>query len=392
MVGEMIAPAIRAPIRLGAGLRGALVCSTLVMWTAQCSATTGPQSDPTARVVWHEDGNARLAPAADDSMAFFASSDHRVLAYDKLTGAPRWASNTDSDPRDFQPGDRLLVVGEFVIYPDFDVYAFRRKTGARAWKFSRPGGMGAGFYTPTSDGTRVYAGSQAGTLFALRVTDGSLAWEANVATEASITKVFSPVIDGDLVFASVQRSTTPFTGGIVAVDASTGILRWRREFTSVNPGGASGCNKRSAVSGDLVMVSAGDGRVYALNRNTGATVWVTDAPFELSGRDDIRPILVVGNTLLVGSTENLLVGLDIASGMRKWTTQPKLGSTLWEHATDGAIVYVFAGVSIAAINPVTGALVWRTTPLEVAEFSAPPAVQGSLLFAGGFQGYYALRK
>jgi len=266
------------------------------------------------------------------------------------------------------------------------------ENGGACLKFARPGGTGAGFYITSSDGTRIYAGSQAGRVFAIQATDGALLWESIVATDANPTKVFNPVVDGDLVFASVQRSTNPLTGGIVAVDAATGALRWRREFTSVNPGRASGCNTRPAVSGQLVIVSAGDGRVYALDRSTGATVWVTDAPPELSGRDDIRPTVVVGNTLVVGSTADMLVGLDIANGTRKWTTSLKLGSFIWQHATDGTTAYVFSDISIAAINPVSGALIWSATPQNLAEFFTPPAVSGSLVFAGGPKGYYALRK
>ena len=83
-----------------------------------------------------------------------------------------------------------------------------------------------------------------------------------------------PVISNGFLFTSVNES-------VARTSLKTGVTSWRRDPLPVDGGRVEGENIEMAVSGGLVIVtmldctshSAPFGTVYALNANTGATVW-----------------------------------------------------------------------------------------------------------------------
>src|SRR3989442_3159258 len=77
---------------------------------------------------WHVEGDVTTAPAVDDSSVFAAVGPHILVSVSKETGTERWRSATgETYP---SPGGRnVLVIGAVVVYADYGLYAFDRRTG-----------------------------------------------------------------------------------------------------------------------------------------------------------------------------------------------------------------------------------------------------------------------
>lgn len=77
-------------------------------------------------------------------------------------------------------------------------------------------------------------------------------------------------------------------GGIAAVDAATGRIRWKRSFPTINSGAAT-------IADDVVFTSTYDGTIYALSTKTGAVLWRTRAPAAVNSFPAVtRTMLIVG--------------------------------------------------------------------------------------------------
>src|SRR6476661_14048 len=216
-----------------------LVASTVLA----CGEPSGPGSSD--RVVWKVPGGSVAAPATSNGSVYFLTVNHALLALDAGTGAKRWESIAGSGTG-FPRGKNLLIVGENVIVPDEAVYAFDRATGARGWVFQPASGDMPGRFLIASDGARVYTGSPAGFAYALDPATGSAIWTTELASDNN-TVVYSPAVDGGLVVVTLRHFTNPTTGGVVALDAVTGAIRWQRNFVPTGPGQGSGSYGRVAL-------------------------------------------------------------------------------------------------------------------------------------------------
>jgi glucose dehydrogenase len=80
----------------------------------------------------------------------------------------------------------------------------------------------------------------------------------------------------------------PASGGLAAVDAATGSIRWKHTFKSIDAGAAT-------IANNVVFTSTFDGSIYALSTKTGATLWHTTAPTGINSFPAVtRTMLIVG--------------------------------------------------------------------------------------------------
>lgn len=73
------------------------------------------------------------------------------------------------------------------------------------------------------------------------------------------------------------------SGGLAAVVAATGHVRWEHRLPTLDSG-----------AGDVVFTSTYDGMIYALSTKTGATLWRTKAPGGNSFPAVTKTMLIVG--------------------------------------------------------------------------------------------------
>jgi outer membrane protein assembly factor BamB len=172
-------------------------------------------------------------PAASGDTLFLGGATGWAAAVDARTGAELWG--TDLGERLFRPSlsTELVIYGTRSIQNGAlgagHVVALRRTDGSEVWRFAIPDS--AGF--PLSGGAlnggvvwndRVIVGSRASRVYALRLTDGQLLWEATGASPPSAFYSRRPSMIGETVLFSRGD------GLLEARAPASGDLLWTRQF------------------------------------------------------------------------------------------------------------------------------------------------------------------
>lgn len=365
----------------------------LIACAMMCAAALGGLQEVNGLApVWRVAAEARGVPAVAGSTVYFLSKRHEVIALDIRTGVVRWRTHT-GELGDETYGTAVVPEAALVIAGDYNVVAFDAVTGARAWRFTPAEGHAPGLYLGAAADGMVFAGSPAGRLYAVNVADGSLAWMAAPFTAAKTT-VLAPVVAGDLVLAGYSMFEGARGGGVIAVERTTGTLRWRREFVIDGRGSLFGGGLVDA--GSAIVASSNAGTIYGLERTTGDVRWTLPPLERQAGKGDpaagdLRPLSVSGHMLFAASLSGVVVAFDVPSRRERWRHRPDAGSAGVRIASDGDSVYVphLSGI-LVALDAKTGAERWRIGDFTDG-FMWAPAIASDRLYVGASRaGLFAL--
>lgn len=155
--------------------------------------------------------------------------------------------------------------------------------------------------SPAGDGTRVYAASHDGIVSAFEPETGKRLWR----TELKVRLSAGPGVGDDLVVVAGRD------GEVVGLDAADGSERWRADVIGESL-------SRPLVTGQGVAIYTIDGRLRVLSLFDGEERWSMqqDLP-PLTLRGSSSPI-VVGGTILVGFDNGRLLALDLDTGATEW--------------------------------------------------------------------------
>jgi len=149
---------------------------------------------------------------------------------------------------------------------------------------------------------------------------------------------------------------------------------------------------RPAIEGGRVYAAGRDGRVHALDLETGRSQWTTDTGLDLSAGPAAGHGLVV-----VGSSSGQIVALDIADGSRRWQLQLS-GEILAQAALSSSVVVVRSvDGRMRGLAADTGRELWMVEhqpPRLSLRGTAAPVITGNVVVAGfdnGRVGAYSLR-
>ncbi len=137
-----------------------------------------------------------------------------------------------------------------------------------------------------------------------------------------------------------------------------------------------------AVVGGRVFVGSDDNRLYAIDLASGRKLWshATEGGVEASP-------LVLNGTVFVGSSDETLYALGAAAGTLKWkykTGDRILGAANWTKSPDGRAAWVLVGSydnKLHCVDAATGKLVW-TYQTENYVNGAPAVAGGKVVFGG----------
>jgi len=239
---------------------------------------------------------------------------------------------------------------------------------------------------------RVYVGTfnetgGAGEVVALWEGNGSVVWRHATASVHFSSPAYA---DGTVYIGVMGRYNTtsqvsfdpPY--GVLALDAATGDQRWF--FPTTGSVAAS-----PAVLGRNLIAPAKDGKVYAINRTTGALVW--GAPAEAG----ISSPAVFGDTVFVGGgafgSPGRVAALDAASGTVKWSYAPNGPVQSSLTYAEGTIVFATNEDhgTIYALNATSGSVRWSYEPFPSEYILGSPIVADGVVFAPSDNGHvYAL--
>lgn len=263
-----------------------------------------------------------------------------LLALNATTCAVEW-SFTDYatlagswDPLSYAvdaTGQPLVVVG--TDDPDSTIYAVNALTGVEVWRFAavQPAGdydVGAGvtISPPGANGLTdgaAYFRTKYGIMWALNLTTGAEIWSHNFDQLLGVTggsEISTAALAGtSLVFG--------YNGGLVAVNALTGAIRWRDqnpadELVDSSPAIAGSGGSQVVVVGDLA------GGVHVVSLATGALLY----HYQTGSYITASPAVSDGNIVVASSAQQSgPEGLwwDAATG--KWISGPDCNAATVNH-------------------------------------------------------------
>ena len=189
-----------------------------------------------------------------------------VLAFDSA-GKPLWQARVSSEVA----GPPKAAEGKILVWSiDGRIFAFAETDGSQKWVYQRlnPSLTVRRFVGGTFTRGAMFTGTAGGKLLALDVNNGSLGWEANVATPKGATELERiadvtslPVVDARQVCA------VAFQGRVACFELERGTLLWSRELSSL---------AGLAIDDEYLYLTDDKGAVHALDKTTGASVWKQD--------------------------------------------------------------------------------------------------------------------
>jgi outer membrane protein assembly factor BamB len=179
-------------------------------------------------------GRVRATPSVKDGVAVVGSWDGRVYAIDMAGGRTRWVHRTVGDTLDLKREgyDRRAIQSTAAIAEgnvflgsrDDGFYALDFATGEQKWRSSHHTSWVVG--SPAVRDGRAYVGSSDGHfIHSVEVASGRELWRTPVGSNV----LSSPVLTGDLLVVGIAN-TNAGRGELLALDASSGVVRWRLPF------------------------------------------------------------------------------------------------------------------------------------------------------------------
>lgn len=238
--------------------------------------------------------NSRITPLSEAGGRLFYAGDRTLGAVSLQTGEPLWSHpHGADDPAVFRP--RLTNGGLMVV-------------GGRSW------------------------------LAAYDQANGAEVWRYTARIQTGV-----PLIDG---------ATICFGDGheIVMLEAATGAEHWR--FAGVPDTLAS---YAPTASEDLIIAGPGDGRIYALDKATGALRWQQD----IRNRwQYLRQITVADGILVAGTYKEFLTGISLEDGAKLWSFNA--GNFINSQHVAGGDAYLWSPTGwVYCISLASGRVRWR---------------------------------
>ena len=224
-----------------------------------------------------------------------------VIAYSPDSGTERWRARVSSEVIAAPAVSRGIVVVRSI---DGRAFGFNLTDGERRWVYDRgiPALTLRGNSAPAVGNGLAVLGYDSGVIVALRIEDGTPAWERQVAVGEGRTELDRMVdIDGTMVIDGDSLFAATYNGEAVALSLNGGQSIWNRELSSY---------AGVALAGERVVVGDRDGTLWMLDRSTGAALWKQEA---LAYRWLTTPA-IQGDYAVVGDLEGYLHWFALEEG------------------------------------------------------------------------------
>lgn len=239
--------------------------------------------------------------AGNEDVVAIGTEDGFVIALNALDGEERWRRELSSEVMALSPADLGVLVART---NDSRVYGLDTDSGDVIWQTGQtaPLLLLRGQSRPLVDGGRVVVGYDSGKLVAIALSRGTVLWQVAVDVPEGASELERMVdIDGTLKISDGVVYGVAFHGKVGGVSLSDGRLIWTRDFSSYQ--GLDVDDYRLYVTDD-------DGNVWALDRNSGASMWKQD---QLTHRMVTAPV-ALDDYVVVGDFEGYLHWMDKEDG------------------------------------------------------------------------------
>lgn len=228
-------------------------------------------------------GSVSSAPLVLGTNLYVGTNDGTLVALDAQTGIEKWRYQSRG-PINQTP----VATSELIIFANEadQVVAVDAITGKFKWQYKAETPEEytlRGHAGVNVDGELVYTGFSNGTFAALRRDSGTLAWSSSLKGDADrfMDVDATPIVIGDTVYASSS------SGGVYALDKTTGLVRWRLPFWDASMPSSTGNVGGIATDGKIIYVSVADLGTYAIDL-AGNVIWRVGA---LAGGEPATPVI-----------------------------------------------------------------------------------------------------
>ena len=353
----------------------------------------------TGQQKWQFKSSRPIASSATvaDGTLYFVSSAGSIVALDIATGQPRWTYATEYE-RKFEaknlhgyPSPAQTIPDAWDVFTsspavangkvyfgsgDGNVYAVDARSGVLQWKFATQDVVHA---SPAVAGNTVYIGSWDGHLYAIDAETGQQKWVFQGGQDPAIHNQVgfqsSPAVADGTVYVGSRDAH------VYALDAATGRRKWDY------PTSKSWVNGTPAVRDGVVYVGTSDSsRFMALDARTGRLRFNFDARAYI-----FSSAALAGSLAYFGSHNGKLYAVDANTGV-----------AAWEFQTDGSkrdpmqILNPDGSLDPASFAPVFGDFQDMYVDfyrfVSVGAIMGSPAVDQGVVYVGSMDGnLYALR-
>jgi len=319
-----------------------------------------------------------VQPVMADGRVFTLDTKARVKAFDAASGKSLWTAKvmpeTEDDP--VLGGGLAFSGGRLFVTAGFnEVLALNPDSGDILWRAKVPGAVRG---APSSMPGKVFVVTVDNQTLALNAEDGKQEWTHQGLTETTgLLGAASPAANRDIVLPAYS------SGEIYALDVNTGSTLWSDSVAPMtrSSGNFSDIRGLPVIDRGTVVAISYAGRIAAIDERTGNRNW--DAKFGGS-----QTPFASGNRVFIVTSDSAVVSLDMMSGKTLWSTQ--LDKYKNPEDLEGAIVWygpVLAGDRLLLvssigtavdIDPKTGSVIrsWKTGQNVV----APPSIAGETLY------------
>lgn len=319
-------------------------------------------------------------PVVADGRIFALDAKARVRAMDAASGKTIWTVKATPKNEDDPvigggvafSGGRLFVTSGFN-----EVLALNPGDGSELWRVKVPGAVRS---APSAMPDRVYVVTLDNQTIALNADDGKQLWTHQGLTETTgLLGAASPAANKDIVLPAYS------SGELYALQANTGSTLWSDTVAPMVRAGLgsvfSDIRGLPVIDRGVIVAISYGGRIAAIDERTGDRRW--DAA--IAGSQ--TPVLA-GNRVFVVSSDSEVISLDLADGKIMWRTPlPKYkdaealkGALVWYGPVlAGGRLLIFSSNGLGRdIDPKTGAITraWSTGQDVV----TPPIVAGGTLY------------
>ncbi len=265
------------------------------------------------RQIWRQDiaETVSAGVGGGSEVLVVGSSNGMIAAAHSKDGLPAWTADIGSEIISIVGASNTIAI---IRTNDNRVLAYDLATGDKLWTVTQtpPALTLRGGGLPLVAEGVVYAGMDNGKVIAISVESGNVIWESRVSVPSGRSELERIVdVDGQLAADETNIYASSYHGRVVAINRSNGRVVWARDIASV-----------SGVAADqnLVFVTDRDDNVWALEKETGVSVWKQE---KLLYRELSAPV-VQDSVVLVGDYKGYLHALSKEDG--RITGRTKLSS------------------------------------------------------------------
>ena len=313
---------------------------------------------PTGQILWQVPASDQVIyrPAVRDGTVYFCDV-FGLYAVRSSDGGKLWSYTPATYPKHPVLANDLVLIASPTALGGASpglLIAVGANDGKERWRVQTDSLVPT---APVVDSGMVYAGSGAGTVYAI---DLHLAWSFPTKQPLLASAAFS---DGAIYFGGIDAH-------LYRIDPQAGAELW--SYATRAP-----INTEPLVDPATVYLAGGDHFLYALDRTSGHLRWKTD----LGVPGISRPALTEAS-VCVSASDGRICGLNPPDGVIQWTYDAGQPAWLARDAIAGIVFAAMPGTVLAL--GAGGKLKWATQ-MSVS-FQAPPVAGTVFLFAGGADG------